>query len=194
MAVGRPKTFDAEATLDAVVEILSREGVRATSLNEIAARTGASKPALARAFGGKEALTVRALERYLCTIEAPLREALAGDGSLEEVATRYLGAFAALHTRTNSAPGCLLATASSDCSALEDGPLRRTVEAALAENLAALRDRLARAGAQAPDDLARFLAGQTVAMSVMARNGATRGDLTRFAKLAVRAVRDEADL
>jgi len=188
MPIGRPKTFDEDATLDAAIDILWREGVRGVSLNELAARTGTSKPALARAFGGKDALTARALERYHGRTAPQAERALAGPGSAVDVARRYLDVFVEAHTGECTPPGCLLASATSDCAAVRDGPVRETIDRLSARNQGALRARLAEAGVADPDALARFLAGQTLAMSALARNGATREQLRKFADLALRAV------
>lgn len=189
MPPGRPKQFDADAALDAVTAILWREGVRGVSLNEIARLAGVSKPLLAQAFGGKDAMVARALERYYEDIGRRGAAALdrAGDGVAAVAA--YLGVFVDSFTDPKTPPGCLLASATCDCATVGQGPVREAIDRLNARGHAALVRRLSRAGAPAPEDLARFVAGQTVALSVLSRTGADRPALERFVGHALAAVR-----
>lgn len=188
MARGRPKTVDTDAVLDAAVDILWREGVRGVSLNDLADRVGVSKPVLARAFGGKDGLIAKALERYYSRVGIEAEKVLNKPGPAPAVAERYLLSFARMQTGSDTPPGCFLASAAGECSSVPDGPIRDTIDSLGARGLDALRARLAEAGCSSPDDTARFLVGQSFAMSVLARNGADRDVLERFARQAVRAV------
>ncbi|MBK4216789.1 TetR/AcrR family transcriptional regulator [Paracoccus caeni] len=184
---GRPRTFDEAAVLDAAVEALWRSGVRGLSLNELAESLQTSKPNLARAFGCKEQLIARALERYCQQSSEKTNAVLAEPGTLQQVVARYLDLFVKAHTDCSTPSGCLFSSALSDCSAETEGPVHEALATLSARNMQALQDRLQLAGAADPASLAQFLVGQTVAMSVMARNGADREALQQFAALAARA-------
>lgn len=190
MARGRPKTFDEGAALDAAITALWREGVRGISLNQLSERTGAPKPALARAFGSKDALTARALARYYEQASAVPLSALQKKGSPRTVAERYLRAFIDAFTDEGTPPGCLLASSVSDCASLTEGPVRDTIDRLSRHGFDAVRDRFAELGIEGAEGFAAFLTGQTVALSTMARNGASRSDLEAFVEIAVRAVPD----
>lgn len=180
--------FDEAAVLEAATEVLWRRGATQVSLNELAAEVGASKPALARAFGGKDELTARALERYFERMDEQVSEALAGGGGVRDLAERYLEVFVRAHTDETGPPGCFLAASMSDCASVADGPIRETLDRLGSQGLVKLKQALSDAGADEPGSLADFLMGQTIAMSVMARSGASREDLARFAATALRAV------
>ena len=77
---GRPSKADIQRqrVLSASVEIFSRRGYRATSMNEIAAEVGLSKPTLYHYFRGKEEILVRLYENVM---EESLSSARAISGS-----------------------------------------------------------------------------------------------------------------
>jgi AcrR family transcriptional regulator len=64
MALGRPRTFDKDETLDQIVDIFWRHGFEASSMSTIVKLTGIEKPSLYSAFGSKEQLFQLAFERY----------------------------------------------------------------------------------------------------------------------------------
>jgi TetR/AcrR family transcriptional repressor of nem operon len=61
----RPREFDESAALEAAMECFWRRGYEATSLRDLTASMGLTAPSLYNAFGGKQELFSRALERYL---------------------------------------------------------------------------------------------------------------------------------
>ena len=61
----RPREFDEAAALEAAMECFWRRGYEATSLRDLTASMGLTAPSLYNAFGGKQELFSRALERYL---------------------------------------------------------------------------------------------------------------------------------
>ncbi|WP_334187359.1 TetR/AcrR family transcriptional regulator [Noviherbaspirillum sp.] len=61
---GRPRNFDSDEVLDAALTVFWRNGFDAASLAELTGATGLTKPSLYAAFGDKEALYLKALERY----------------------------------------------------------------------------------------------------------------------------------
>jgi TetR/AcrR family transcriptional repressor of nem operon len=61
----RPRKFDEATALDAAIECFWRRGYQATSLRDLTESMGLSAPSLYNAFGNKEELYARALDRYL---------------------------------------------------------------------------------------------------------------------------------
>lgn len=61
---GRPREFDDDAVLDVVVALFWEKGFEATSVADLVEATGLNKSSLYNAFGPKEALFERALDRY----------------------------------------------------------------------------------------------------------------------------------
>jgi TetR/AcrR family transcriptional repressor of nem operon len=64
-AMARPKTFDENSALDAAIDCFWQHGYAATSMRDLTESMGIGGPSLYNAYGGKRALFVRALERYL---------------------------------------------------------------------------------------------------------------------------------
>ena len=62
---GRPREFDQEQVLDAVVQLFWEKGYEATSVSDIVETTGLNKSSLYNAFGSKDALFDQALNRYV---------------------------------------------------------------------------------------------------------------------------------
>lgn len=63
--MARPREFDEAAALEAAMECFWRRGYEATSLRDLTSSMGLTAPSLYNAFGGKQELFTRALERYL---------------------------------------------------------------------------------------------------------------------------------
>lgn len=85
---GRPRQYDPEAALDAVLEVFWRAGYAAASLDDICEATGMNKPSVYAAFGDKRTLYLRAINRYreisreqirvALSLKAPVRDILIG--------------------------------------------------------------------------------------------------------------------
>lgn len=62
---GRPRNFDDDAVLDALVQLFWEQGYEATSMTDIVAATGLNKSSLYSSFGSKDELFEMALTRYV---------------------------------------------------------------------------------------------------------------------------------
>jgi TetR/AcrR family transcriptional regulator, transcriptional repressor for nem operon len=63
--MARPREFDETAALEAAMRCFWQRGYEATSLRDLTASMGLTAPSLYNAFGDKQKLFSRALERYL---------------------------------------------------------------------------------------------------------------------------------
>jgi AcrR family transcriptional regulator len=63
-ARGRPRSFDLDAALETAMRLFWEHGYEATSLAQLTEAIGVSAPSLYAAFGDKETLFLRAVERY----------------------------------------------------------------------------------------------------------------------------------
>ncbi|MDV3456072.1 TetR/AcrR family transcriptional regulator [Sphingomonas sp. HF-S4] len=95
--MGRPREFDVERALDAAMRVFWTKGYEGTTLTDLTDATGVSRPSLYSAFGNKEALFKKALDRYAReklafidrAIEAPTAREVAEDllhGMLDRLA------------------------------------------------------------------------------------------------------------
>ena len=76
--VGRPRAFDVDEALDQALKVFWRRGYEGTSLPDLTRAMGINRPSLYAAFGNKEALFRKALDRYNDGPAAYVREALVG--------------------------------------------------------------------------------------------------------------------
>src|SRR5688500_18771243 len=61
---GRPRAFDENKALDAALDVFWRKGYEGASLSDLTDTMGINRPSLYAAFGNKEALFRKVLERY----------------------------------------------------------------------------------------------------------------------------------
>jgi AcrR family transcriptional regulator len=84
----RPREFDHDDVLRVAFDQFWRNGVRGTSLADIAREAGVQRGSLYNAFGSKEALFLSAYERYASKYLDSLQKAL-GAGTLRERLTAF---------------------------------------------------------------------------------------------------------
>lgn len=193
MTVGRPRTFDTDDALERALDLFWRKGYEGTSLADLTEAMGINRPSLYAAFGNKEALFRKALDRYLQGPADYSRRALEAP-TARAVVERMLRGAADLLTDRNSPPGCLLvhgALSSGDGAA----PIRQELVARRRAGEVALRRRFERAkserdlpaGADAAK-LARYVATVIYGMAVQAASGASRKELRQVAETALGAL------
>src|ERR1700674_4986058 len=73
---GRPRAFDVDQALDRALHLFWRKGYEGTSLSDLTRAMGINRPSLYAAFGDKETLFRKALDRYVEGPDAYLGEAL----------------------------------------------------------------------------------------------------------------------
>ena len=188
--MGRPRQFDVEKALDAVLCVFWRKGYEGTSYADLTEAAGVERPALYSVFGNKEALFRLALaryyERYLDYIPKALLLPTA-----REVAAHILYSAADLNTRFANNTGCLGingAVAASD----DAEPVRQALIDARAAGEAQLRERFERAKAEGdlpetarPEALAAFVMAILHGMAVQAKSGFSREMLEAVAEQAL---------
>ena len=65
MAIGRPREFDFDQALDLALQVFWRKGYEGASMADLTEAMGITKPSLYAAFGNKEELFRKALDRYV---------------------------------------------------------------------------------------------------------------------------------
>ena len=112
----RQRRLREDAVLDAAAELLAERGFAATSMDEIAARVGVSKPTLYQHFAGKEAVAVAVLRRRFAAAAVDLdgAEAAVAAGrparcALEEVLHAVLARRAGLWATRVEVPESIVA-------------------------------------------------------------------------------------
>ena len=190
---GRPRSFAPEAALDAALRTFWRRGYHRSSLEDLTAACGVSKPSLYAAFGDKAALFAAALDRYRDRYAAAEFAALAADGEGRAAVRGWLRTAAAGFSDPDRPPGCPVAAhvAGGDP---EDDPAFGPAAAHDAAFHAAIRARLsaARSAGELPAEfpvgpLADHLHGTRHALAAAARSGRSERALRAMADAAMAA-------
>jgi AcrR family transcriptional regulator len=190
--LGRPRTFDREAALDAAMLVFWRKGFQAASMNDLCEAMGIRSPSLYAAFGSKESLYQEAVQRYHGAARARIWDHIAGGTTVRAGMNNALLAAAEVLLGDADRPsGCLVTLAAGeecDGTAPEIGRLGRL------EGLNVVRAAIAGAVASGElskstnvDRLSRFYLGVVQAMAIQARDGASHADLKSMAKMAMAA-------
>src|SRR3990170_7485783 len=77
VAIGRPRAFDADQVLDRALQVFWRKGYEGATLCDLTKAMGINPPSLYAAFGNKEGLFRKALDRYWRVRTAFWHESLA---------------------------------------------------------------------------------------------------------------------
>jgi AcrR family transcriptional regulator len=189
---GRPREFDPDRALDRALEVFWRKGYEGASLPELTRAMGINRPSLYAAFGNKEALFRRVLDRYAAGPAAYAREAL-NEPTARGVAERLLHGAIDRLAEPHYPRGCLLVQGALACGEAAES-VRRELAARRREAERALRRRFERASAEGDlpadadaADLACYVTTVLRGMAVQAAGGASRGELRRVAAMALRA-------
>lgn len=189
---GRPREFDADEALDRALEVFWRKGYEGASLSELTEAMGINRPSLYAAFGNKEELFRKALDRYADGPAAYTREALNAPTARAVVEGLLRGAADAL-TDPSHPPGCLGVHGALSCGEAAES-IREELCGRRAAYEVSLRQRFERAKSEGDlatnadcADLARLVTTVAQGMAVQAAGGATRQDLRRVAEMMLRA-------
>jgi AcrR family transcriptional regulator len=124
--MARPRTFDPDEVLDTARDVFWQKGFQGTSLDDITAETGLTKPSLYAAFGDKTALFLKILERYHDQIIARSRKVLNGGPSARAAIEAWLTSFVPYCSGIKGRRGCLSINTATD-GGLDEAELRKSI-------------------------------------------------------------------
>jgi AcrR family transcriptional regulator len=189
-AIGRPRAFDPDEALDRALQVFWRQGYEGASLSDLTEAMGISRTSMYAAFGNKEDLFRKALERYASGPASYTEKAL--EQPTARAVAQHLLEGAILTTTARGGPaGCLsvqgaLATGAPGHGAREALIMWRRK----GEN--ALRERFARARAEGdlpldadPATLARYVVTLVYGIAVQAATGTPREALRQIIDTAL---------
>jgi len=193
MAMGRPRAFDVDEALDKALSVFWEKGYEGASLSELTSAMGIKPPSLYAAFGNKEDLFRRALDRYEEVKGGLMDEALAAPG-VRQAMEQLLCHAASSQCEKGSPHGCMLVTAGlaggEESSAIRDELARRRQA-----SCTRIRKRFERAkkegdlpGDTNPAALARYVTAVMNGISVQAAGGATKKELQQVAEMALKVL------
>jgi AcrR family transcriptional regulator len=191
MAMGRPREFDVDKALDLALQVFWRKGYEGASMADLTETMGITKPSLYSAFGNKEELFRKALDRYVDGPGGYFQVALAKP-TARAVVEHLLYESAAAVTDPNHPPGCLAVQGALSCGDAAES-IKQELMSRRAKGEQDLRQRFERAIAEGDlpqdsdaADLAAYVSAILQGMAVQAAGGTTREQLRRIAEMALR--------
>jgi AcrR family transcriptional regulator len=188
--LGRPRAFDPDAALDRAMHVFWEKGYEGASLAHLTRAMRINRPSLYAAFGNKEQLFQKVLDRYMNGPVAWFGKALAAAKARDVVEQIFLGT-ARMAEDSRIPAGCLLVQGALACGSAS---ARKEVGARRAAVEAALRGRFQQAKRDGdlprntdPGDLAGYVMTVVRGMAVQSAGGASRDQLRRVAQIALRA-------
>lgn len=192
MPAGRPREFDIDKALDKALRIFWRKGYEGASLPDLTKAMGISRPSLYAAFGNKESLFKRAIERYAEGPACHVRQALE-ESTSRRVVEKLLEGSIDLTTDAKNPRGCFMVQSALACGDTAES-VRKELVKQRAAGETALRDRFKRAIKEGDlpktsnaADLARYVSTVSHGLAVQAAGGAERHELMKVAEIALRA-------
>lgn len=190
---GRPRTFDIDSALERALEVFWKHGFQDASLHELTAAMGLSKPSLYAAFGDKEALYLKTLERYIALLLERHAALLDAQGDGRKAVEDFLRSMAAMLADPQMPGGCFIVNGTADCGG---STIPASVETALRDAFRGSETMLLRRLQRAADDgdLPRHLQAQALAamfwsviagMAVLAKSGASLDKLEMVIETAM---------
>lgn len=192
MTIGRPREFDTDKAIVQAMRLFWRKGYEGTSLSDLTQELGIARPSLYAAFGNKEALFLKVLDRY-DKETSRFMEAALNAPTARALAEGLVYGACAFHSDAKNPPGCLMVH-----GALVGGDTGASVREETNHRRSHLRDRIAERlrRAQTEGDLSEdadpsALSGYLVAVlrgiAVESASGAKADDLRRIAEVAMAA-------
>ncbi|MGB6395155.1 MAG: TetR/AcrR family transcriptional regulator [Bradyrhizobium sp.] len=125
--MARPRSFDPDEALDLARDVFWQKGFQGASLDDITAATGLNKPSLYAAFGDKDALFLKVLDRYHARIVANAERILKEGSAARDAIERWLTSFVPFCSGIKGSRGCLSVNTAAD-GAADQKAVRKRIE------------------------------------------------------------------
>ena len=188
---GRPATIDADAAMQAIVELFRAKGFAAVSLDDLSEATGLSRPSLYRAFGDKLSMYMGALDAFGHQVITTAIPVLIKEPDLTTALTSFYAEMLDIYYRDDTIePGCLVyatAPSSADLPVIKER-LRLSVDGL--DDIMRTKIRLSVPGCDEHQiDAAAHIASNTlIAFSARAKSGAPKEELLKIGEQSATAI------
>src|SRR6202047_4975764 len=189
---GRPRAFDPDVALERAMHVFWAKSYEGAALSDLTRAMRINRPSLYAAFGNKEQLFRKVLDRYMNGPLAFFGKALETAKARDVIEQIFLGA-ANMPSDPRTPAGCLVVQGALACGDAA-GSVRNEIAALRTAAKSALRRRLQRAKREGdlpsnadPAELSHYVMTVLHGMAVQGADGASRGQLRRAAQIAVRA-------
>ncbi|SFK60939.1 transcriptional regulator, TetR family [Sphingomonas sp. NFR04] len=194
MTMGRPRSFDTEQAVAAVLPIFMAKGYEGATFGELIAAMGIKPPSFYAAFGSKEQLFQRVIDLYAQRGSAIVAEALARPTAFEAIEA-LLRDTADADTDPSRPGGCLFVQGALTCSD-KAADVRADLAGRRLSLEPVLQARIEQAKAAGdesvpgdPAKVARFVSTLVQGLAVQAASGAARAALHDVVDVALNGLR-----
>lgn len=190
---GRPRAYDPQTALQQALGVFWSTGYSGASLDSIATAAGMNRPSLYAAFGDKHALYIKALEQYWEFAAAAMQAALTDNElTLRQALTQFYEGQLSIYFSGDGQPRGCFAIGTATTEAVEDPEIREVLSERLSRLDADLETRLRAAIDKGelnndvdPAALAVLASSLLHSISIRARAGKSRDELTELARNAI---------
>ncbi len=174
------------------MQVFWKKGYEGTSLPDLTRAMGINRPSLYAAFGNKEQLFRKAVDRYQQGAACHIASALSLKKSRDAI-QKLLDDTITMLSNPKHPKGCLVVQTALVCG--DDAkPIRKDLATLRASSEKAIRARLEQAQKENdlppgtnPADLARFVSAIIQGIAIHASDGASKDELNQIAKVAMQA-------
>jgi AcrR family transcriptional regulator len=191
--IGRPREFDEDSAVEAAMRVFWEKSYEGTTMAELTEAMGINRSSMYAAFGGKEAVFRRAVERYRELQMTYIKESLNQQSLRDAIAGLILGT-AEFLSKPDNPRGCLVIQGALACG-VDAEPAKQAMIGWRKQGDMAIQKRLQQAqsaGELSVDveaaDFARYLSSVMAGLAIQAANGASRADLRSVAEISLHCI------
>lgn len=188
---GRPRKFDEAAVLEAAAHVFWEKGFSGTSIDDLAAAMGMNRPSIYGAFGDKEAIYRRTLERFCDSMQEAMAKSLFAEPEIRKALVAFYRAALTVYLGGPKPLGCMVMS-TAVCAAPSHPDVQSDLKLVLETIDDSFRSRFDAAidAGQLPPDIdstmrARIAQGVLHSLSVRARAGESRKRLNALIESSV---------
>jgi TetR/AcrR family transcriptional repressor of nem operon len=177
---GRPRSFDPEAAVERAMGVFWSRGYHGTALPDLLRATKLSRGSLYAAFGGKHALFLRALDRYVADALARIDVELGPRHAPVDGLRTFLAGYVDRTSGASGRRGCLLVATAMELAGHDsdvEGRIRgffKAMEARVADALSRAKTAGKLADGVEPSSAARILVCFVEGLRVVGKTAPTR--------------------
>lgn len=189
--VGRPRSFDKEEALKKAMHVFWEKGYEGTSMADLIESIGMKAPSLYAAFGNKDAIFKEVVQKYLPIVVNGQLATLNNTSDIVEAVQNTLKECVRLFTSPDNPHTCLIMTAAINASPEHQDhvvslrAMREDYRNAWVKRFEIAEQERQLTGQLSPQQLADFYVTLIQGMSLRAKDGANKEDLTRTAEIAL---------
>ena len=187
---GRPRSFDEEQAIDSAMRVFWEKSYEGATMADLTEATGLNRSSIHAAFGSKEGLFLKVVERYWAGPMSHIPKALA-EPTLPRVVEALIRGMVNFLSTPGNPKGCLAVHGALVCGTNGERVMqfmaewRKTTVSMIKKRIQqAQRKGELRAEVNAAD-YARYIAAMMAGLVVQSLNGANRAELTRLADMAL---------